>query len=120
MKTATITGLFTLVLAAQPAHANTLAIMASPPNLLSLIVFVAAVVCLVLCAQVASVVKGGLLSKTWYFFMIGFALLAVSQGVMLLMELGFVVVPSFVVPAVLLAMSVVFAYAVLTTKRTLG
>ncbi|MCB2229382.1 hypothetical protein KQH82_01615 [bacterium] len=102
------------------AEAANLAVITSPPTLLNGAVFVVAVGCLILCIQVMGAVRGGLLSKSWQFFLIGFGLLAASQILNVLQTIEVVVLPSFVVPAVLTAMAAVFLYGLLTTKRTLS
>jgi hypothetical protein len=114
-----LSALLTLVSTGRVEAAN-LAVIASPPTLLSGAVFLVAVGCLILCIQVLGTVRGGLLSSGWQLFLIGFGLLAVSQILLVLQALEIVTLPSYVVPAVLAAMSGIFLYGLMVTKRTLG
>lgn len=102
------------------AEAANLAVITAPPTLLNILVFLVALAAAVMCWQVASVVKGGLLSKSWQIFMGAFVLLAVGQAMLLAATIELVNFPTFVVPAILVAMAGLFLYGILETKRTLG
>ncbi|MDX9857361.1 MAG: hypothetical protein RBT76_06205 [candidate division Zixibacteria bacterium] len=108
------------LIASGRADAANLAVIANPPTLLSGAVFLVAIGCLVLCIQVLGTVRGGLLSKSWQIFLIGFGLLALSQILWLLQTIEVVHLPSFVVPALLTAMGGTFLYGLMVTKRTLS
>lgn len=105
---------------ALPAHATNVAVMVQSPNLLSLAVFVIACAAAVICWQVFSVLKGGYLSRSWQFFVIGFGLLAVSQASNLLTALEIFLVPTWVSPAILALMVAVFFFAAFDSKRVLS
>lgn len=116
-----IWSLLGVVLTAAPrAEAANLAVITAPPTLLNIVIFLVALAAAVLCWQVASVVKGGLLSRSWQIFMAAFALLALGQAVSIAATIEIVELPNFIVPAILVAMAGTFLYGVLETKRTLG
>jgi hypothetical protein len=120
MKYAVWSSLGILAIAAPKAEAANLAVITAPPTLLNIVICLVALAAAVLCWQVASVVKGGLLSKSWQIFTFAFALLAIGQAVAVAATIEVVQLPSFVVPAILVAMAGLFLYGVLETKRTLG
>ena len=114
--------LLTLVLAgsAGSAQAANLAVITSPPTFLSVFALLVSCAGLAFCFQVVSLVKGGLFSRIWQLFVIGFALLALSQVSVLLNHFELMVVPGFVLPALLLAMAGVFSYGIIEAKRILS
>jgi len=120
MKYAFTGSLAAVVLLSPRAEAANLAVITSPPTLLNIIIFLVALAAAVMCWQVASVVRGGLLSKSWQAFVGAFGLLAVSQGLLIALTIEVVELPSFVVPAILVAMSGLFLYGIVWTKRTLS
>ena len=120
MKLSVMLGLLLALGTTGHAKAANLAVITTPPVLLSSAIFIVAVGCLILCIQVLGSLKGGLLSKSWQMFLVGFALLAVSQIVLVLHAIEVVAIPPYVVPAVLTAMSAVFLYGLVVTRRTLG
>jgi hypothetical protein len=81
---------------------------------------VIAAVCLAGSLKIMSLVRGGLLSKGWQFFAASFGLLALVQLLALLQRLQVFDLPSFLLPACLVLMSVVFLGGIMQTKRTLG
>ncbi len=98
----------------------TVAVTSAPPLLLTIIVLACACACVIFCAQVLGLVKGGQLSRSWIMFTAGFAVLALSQLVVLLN--GFGVIPStrYLMPGLTILMSGLFAYGLYDTKRVLG
>ena len=95
------------------------AVITSPPTLLKLVVFGIAVGCLVFSLKVVSALKGGLLSKSWQVFMIGFVVLALAQLMALMGDMEIFNLPSFVTPALWAVTAGLFFYGVFETKRTL-
>lgn len=120
MRYISIGGAAALTLFATRAEAANLAVITSPPTLLNVIICLVALAAVILCWQVASVVRGGLLSKSWQSFMAAFGLLAVSQGLSVAGTIELLQLPNFVVPAILVAMSGLFVYGIMWTKRTLS
>ncbi len=102
------------------AHAANLAVITQPPTILNLVVFLLACVSALFCYHVLAAVKGGHLSKSWKFFVIGFGVLAANQLVGLLQTFEVVALPLWVSPALMVAWIGVFFYAVVDAKRILG
>lgn len=118
MKTAVIAGGLA-TMGFETVHAADIAVIATPPTALNVVLLVGAVVCAVAAYQVHGLVRGGALSKSWRYFLAGFAFLALSQLVSFLEALAVVALPSFVVPALLVVMAAFFLLGVLDTRRTL-
>lgn len=118
--------LFTSILVTLPGVAMAqevqppVAVNSTPPILLTIAVLASAIACVVFCAQVLMLVRGGQLSRSWLVFMAGFGVLAMSQIVVILT--GFGVIPSsrYLMPVLLILMSSLFAYGLYDTKRVLG
>jgi hypothetical protein len=121
MKKWIIAALTVLPAAAMAQDAPTpIAVSNTPPLLLTLIVLGCSCACVAFCIQVLSLVRGGQLSRSWFLFTTGFAILALSQVVVLLN--GFGVIPNirFLFPSLLILMSGLFVYGLYDTKRVLG
>lgn len=108
-----------VLVARNSAEAANIAVITSPPTLLKLVVFGIAIGCLVFSLKVVSVLKGGLLSRAWQVFMIGFGVLALGQLAALMGDMEFFNLPSFVTPALWAVTTGLFFYGVFETKRTL-
>lgn len=109
-----------LLLLSPAANAANLAVIANPPTIFSLLVLIVAVAGLVGAFKVAEMVRGGLLSKVWQMFIVGFVVLVLAQVASLLHAFEILALPSFVVPMMLVVMVGLFAYGVFEAKRTLG
>lgn len=117
---------FTFMLSALPGAAMAqdvqapLAMNSTPPLLLTIAVLAGAIACVVFCAQVLMLVRGGQLSRSWLVFTVGFAVLAVSQIVVILTGFGVIPTSRYLMPILLMLMSTLFAYGLYDTKRVLG
>ncbi|HDL01888.1 MAG TPA: hypothetical protein ENH23_06620 [candidate division Zixibacteria bacterium] len=87
--------------------------------MLSAIVFLVGIGCLVGSYKILSLVKGGLLFKSWQIFLSAFIVLIISQAANLINDLEIFILPSFVVPALLLLAIGLFMLGVFETKKTL-
>jgi len=105
---------------ASSACADEVAVIASPPTFFTIVIFVAACACVAVCFQVLALVRGGQLSRSWQLFLAGFAVLAASQLGLILHSFGVIVLPSWLVPGLMLAMAGVFFYGLYETKRILS
>jgi hypothetical protein len=113
----TVAALLTL---AAPAYADDVAVIANQPTLITLLIFAAACACIAVCFQVMMLVRGGQLSRSWQFFLAGFGVLAMSQLGVILHNFGAIVIPSWLVPTLLVAMAGLFFYGLYETKRVLS
>ncbi|UCC43056.1 MAG: hypothetical protein JSU65_07845 [Candidatus Zixiibacteriota bacterium] len=102
------------------AHAVNVAVIATPPGILSILILLFACASAVVCYQVFSVVKGGLLGKSWQLFLGAFAVLALTQVATLLNSMEIVAVPVWLVPASIGLMVAMFFFGVFEAKRVLG
>jgi predicted membrane channel-forming protein YqfA (hemolysin III family) len=102
------------------ANAANFAMITSPPTMFSFFVLVIAGFCLVGSFQILNQVRGGLLSRSWQMFFIGFVLLAISQLGHIAASLEILMLPVYFMPGVLVLMAGVFAYGVYNARRTLS
>ncbi|MGD8921701.1 MAG: hypothetical protein PVH24_00500 [Candidatus Zixiibacteriota bacterium] len=110
-----------LVLAgAGQSQAANVAVVTSPPTILNILVLIFAGACLTVCAQLLSLVRGGLFAKIWQLFLLAFVVLALSQIASLLNVFEVVLLPEFVVPALLVLATGVFLYGIFEAKRILS
>ncbi len=105
---------------AQEPEAPVVVVSSTPPLLLTLAVLASAIACVIFCAQVLMLVRGGQLSRSWLIFTVGFGVLALSQVVVLLTGFGVIPANKFLMPVLLILMSSLFAYGLYDTKRVLG
>ena len=101
------------------AEAANLAVIVSPPSLMSLVVFGLAIAGAVFGLQLLKVVKGGFLSRAWQVFVAGFALLALSQLAILIRVTEIAPIPLWVPQVLMVLWAGSFFYAVFETKRVL-
>lgn len=120
MRKVILSSLILVAASAAPARAANLAVVTSPPTLLSLVLLGLAVACIVFSLKVLNLIRGGQLGKSWQLFIGGFLLLGLSQLAMLFDVLQIVSLPEFVSPALLAAMAGLFCYGVIEMRRTLG
>ncbi len=109
-----------MVAAATRAEAANLAVITNPPTALNLLVLFCAVAATGGAVRVLGLVRGGRLSKSWQMFVAGFALLAVSQIIMLCQVAEVFTLPEMVVPAIALAALGLLFYGIIEVKRTLS
>mgnify|MGYP006277576379 CR=1 FL=1 len=108
------------VLLAETTHAANLAVIATPPGLLGVIIIGAAVFGAVGAAQVMSLTRGGALNRAWQSFLAGFAVMALAQLSNLLHSTEIMITPEYVQPALWLLCLGCFGYGVFWVRRTLG
>ncbi len=108
-----------VLLSSADAHAANFAVITQPPTMLSAIVFFVGIGCLVGSIKILSLIKGGLLFKSWQIFLSAFIVLIISQAANLINDLEIFILPSFVVPALLLLAIGLFMLGVFETKKTL-
>ena len=102
------------------AQAANFAVITTPPTMLSVLILFCAGAGLVICSQVWSVVRGGLMERVWQMFMIGFLLLLLSRLVSLLADFEMVLLPEFLAPAFTVLMAGAFVYGLIEAKRVLS
>ena len=113
-------GTLFLCAAGGPAEAANLAVITSPPTLLNVLILAAAVACAAAAVKVLSLVRGGLLSKSWQFFVAGFGVLGLCQLIRLGAAFELITLPAFVVPSLSVVMAGLFLTGIIETKRALS
>ncbi len=111
--------LFSLLLLGADAHAANFAVITQPPTMLSAVLLLVGLGCLVGSVKILSLLRGGLLFKSWQIFLSAFAVLMISQLANLLHDFEIFMLPSFAVPALLLLALGLFMFGVFETKKTL-
>ncbi len=120
MKKRVLTGIITICLLGANANAANIAMITSPPTMFSFFVLVIAGFCLFGSFQVWNQVKGGMLSRSWQMFLVGFFLLAVSQLLNVLTSMEITSVPGYVTPLLMTLMAGAFFYGIFTARKTLS
>ena len=92
----------------------------NPMSIISVVVLFIAVACLVWSLKILTLVKGGLMSKSWQMFGLGFGFLIVAQLVSLGQVAQLFVIPDFITPAVYLLMVITWLYGLYQTRKVLG
>ena len=108
-----------LLVGSTNAHAANFAVITQPQTMLSAFVFLAGIGCLVGAVNILSLVRGGLLFKSWQIFLSAFVVLIVSQIANLIHDFEIFMLPSFAVPALLLLAIGLLFFGVFETKKTL-
>jgi len=109
-----------MLLAVNRAEAANVAVIATAPGILNVMILAVACAGMAIGFQVLSVVKGGRLSRSWQLFVAGFGVLILAQILVLIHCMEVLSLPGWAVPALLVLMSGIFAYGVFLTKRVLG
>jgi lysylphosphatidylglycerol synthetase-like protein (DUF2156 family) len=91
-----------------------------PVSIVTLIVLLCSILCLIWAFKVLSLVRGGLLSKSWQMFVLGFGFLLLAQIVSLGQQIAIISLPGFVVTTFYLLMSVTWLLGLYQTRRILG
>ena len=112
------TVLSVLIFSSQAAAAN-VAVITSPPTMLKFVVFGVVVGCIVGSWKLLSILRGGLLFKSWQIIMFGFCVLAVSQVASLLNDFEIFSLPEFIAPALWAVVGGLFLFGIFEAKKTL-
>ena len=120
MKKLIVTGLtLTPILLAANASAANFAVITSPPTALNLVILIAAIACIFGAAKISSILRGGLLSKSWQVFIFGFVALAIAELSILFNDFEIFIVPNYIAPALILAAVGLIFYGLYSIKQTL-
>nr|MBN2276705.1 hypothetical protein [candidate division Zixibacteria bacterium] len=94
--------------------------LSSPSGLINIVVLLCAVICLVWALKIMSLVRGGLISKSWQMFALGFSFLIMAQVIVVLQEAGFFSVPGYLTTALYLIMTITWLMGLYQTRKVLG
>lgn len=109
-----------LLTGATSANAANITALVHPANLLNLVLLVGASLCAALCLQVLELVRGGQLSRSWQLFLGGFVVMGLSQLLAILQAMEILILPTWVVPMMMVAMGALFYFGLVQLKRVLG
>ncbi len=104
----------------ESAHAASFIALMQPSSLLNLTVLGLAVACALGSFRVLTLVRGGMLAKSWQLFMAAFVVLGASQLMALFHTMEFFSAPGFLVPMMYGCMAGLFLYGIFETRRTLS
>ncbi len=91
-----------------------------PMSVIHLVVLLIALVCLVWALKILSLVKGGLMSKSWQMFGLGFGILIIAQLVSLGTTVKVMTLPEYIIPSLYLVMAVLWLFGLYQTRKVLG
>ncbi len=104
----------------EAANAAEIALLLAVPSLFDGAILIVATVALFGAIRVYSTVKGGLLAKSWQFFIIGLVCLVVAQLFRLADTAGYFQSPELLRPVIFTAMAGLFLLGVMKARRALS
>lgn len=116
-----VTGILFGLVFESPAYAalNTNAIY-SPTAIINLVLLVCAIICLAWAMKILSLVRGGLFSKSWQMFVIGFCFLVFAQLIVLGERTGLIELPGYFMTSAYLLMAFTWLIGLYHTRKILG
>lgn len=116
-----IAGGLTLLQAGTAAAATPdFAVLLTIPALVDQAILLVAIVSIVIALRVYTLVKGGLLAKSWQLFVVGMLCLAISQLFGLAGALGYLTPPEALRPGILLCMAALWMVGAVKARSALG
>ena len=110
-----------LIMSSRPAHAAFDANeLYTTGAIINLVVLVCAAVCLIWALRILSLVKGGLISKSWQMFVVGFCFLIAAQLMVVGEKVGILTLPTYVSTALYLLMTITWLAGLYQTRKVLG
>ncbi|UCD18538.1 MAG: hypothetical protein JSV44_06415 [Candidatus Zixiibacteriota bacterium] len=105
----------------QPARASIdAAQLYSTASIFNLVLLLCAIVCLAWSLKILSLVRGGVLSRSWQMFVLGFGFLLLAQVLILSERAELLQVPGFVATAFYLMMAITWLVGLYQTRKILG
>jgi hypothetical protein len=87
---------------------------------INLVLLLCALVCLVWSLKILSLVRGGLLSKSWQMFVLGFGFLLLAQILLIAESVELFSIPAFIATALYLLMGITWLVGLYQTRKILG
>jgi len=113
--------LLLVILSAQPASAEVKAGgFFSVSSIFNIFLLAVAVACLIWGLQILSLVRGGLISKSWQMFILGFCFLILAQLLIVLQNIGLFAVSAIFTTILYLLMAVTWLVGLNNTRKVLG
>jgi len=109
------------LLSAQPAAAAVrLESLYSTGSAISILVLLCAVICLVWSLKILSLVRGGLMSRSWQMFVVGFCFLTFAQLLTIGQQADMFALPGYIIAALYLVMAFTWLLGLYQTRKVLG
>ena len=106
---------------AEPARASlNMEAIYTPSGIIDAALILLSLVCLLWSMRVMSLVKGGLMSKSWQMFAIGFAFLLMASLLSLGNTASLIIMPDYVFGALYLLMLITWLMGIHQAKKILG
>ena len=106
---------------AQTAHASVdTEALFSVSGLADLVLLLCVVICLFWSMRIMSLVRGGLMSKSWQMFTLGFIFLMLARFLAISQSIHLLIVPEYVSTILYLLMILTWLIGIYQTKRTLA
>lgn len=117
-----LTAVFMLSLVpAQSACASiSLEEVSSTSAIFNIVLLICAFTCLIWSLKILSLVRGGLISKSWQMFVLGFCFLILAQLIIVGEKVGLIFIPTYVTTALYLFMTITWLIGIYQTRKVLG
>jgi hypothetical protein len=107
--------------AAPPAFASfEMENMYSTSAIFNTILLICAAICLIWSLKILSLVRGGLISRSWQMFALGFSFLTLAQMIVVGESAGFFAIPAYVTTVLYLLMTFTWLVGLYQTRKVLG
>jgi hypothetical protein len=104
----------------ETSQAADFALLLTVPAIVNQVVLIAAIASLLVAFRVYTLVKGGLLAKSWQMFVVGLLCLAIAQIFALAETAGYFSAPEWLRPMTFLCMAGLWLYGLLQARRALS
>jgi len=109
------------VLSHEPAHATLNPEgLYSTTAIINVVVLLCAAGCLIWSLKILSLVRGGLISKSWQMIVVGFCCLIAAQLTVIGVKIGLFLIPAYVSTALYLLMTITWMAGLYQTRKVLG
>jgi len=109
------------LVSAQPARASiSVEGVYSTSAIFNLALLICAVICLIWSLKILSLVRGGLISKSWQMFVLGFCFLILAQLLIVGGKVGLFFIPAYIKTALYFFMTMTWLIGLYQTRRVLG
>ena len=106
---------------AQPAFASfEMENMYSTSAIFNTVLLICALICLIWSLKILSLVRGGLISRSWQMFALGFSFLTLAQLMVVAESAGVFAVPTYVTTVLYLMMTFTWLIGLYQTRKVLG
>ena len=110
-----------VVLAGNTAYASIqLEDFYSTSSIFNITLLICALICLMWSLKIMSLVRGGLMSKSWQMFVIGFGFLVIAQVFVIGENAQLFLLPGYIISVFYLLMAVMWLIGLYKTRRVLG